>query len=689
MEARRAHNPEVVGSSPASATRTESHPEGMAFSFCLNRKYLPETLFGGILITRNDKKGVAHLKRNLQVVCCLLLAICLSGCEAAAGAWIGGAMLIPAFLLLALALMRTRSLAAYRRKQRRRGRRVSDQPDVLNVCVYALAVILTVISLILTIGARSNPVKKPTENTQPSEIQEETEPAPVFVARNTANTDPNRFSIRWEIFDGTTPVQSYQRENPIFFAEPEEYFALPGVSTFRGNNYRNSPSYGTAVVENKTLSTVWSYGTGVIEGGSWSGNGWTGQPLIVTWDAQTRQIMNLYPEKKAKENLTEVIYASLDGMIYFLDLDDGSETRAPIKIGLCFKGAGTLDPRGYPLLYVGAGDDNAQGDRPRMFIISLIDGQILYQYGHEDDLAYREDNDRWCAFDSAPLIHAETDTLIWPGENGILYTIGLNTAYDKAAGTISLSPDEPVLTRYLTGKTNADSYWCGYEASANIVDNYLYVSENGGMFYCIDLNTMELIWAQDTKDDSNSSPVFEKVGENEGYIYTAPSLHWTRDANDQGTVSIYKLSATTGEILWERPYKVHTVSGVSGGVQSTPLLGREGTHLEGMIYYAVSRTNTVDAGTLVALDTATGEEVWRIDMAYYAWSSPVGIYDAAGNGYVVLCDSNGTAHFIDGVTGQVKNTVSLDGLVEASPAVYNNMIVVGTRAKKIWGIRVQ
>ena len=108
-----------------------------------------------------------------------------------------------------------------------------------------------------------------------------------------------------------------------------------------------------------------------------------------------------------------------------------------------------------------------------------------------------------------------------------------------------------------------------------------------------------------------------------------------------------------------------------------------------MIYYAISRTNTVDAGTLVALDTATGEEVWRIDMAYYAWSSPVGIYDSAGNGYVVLCDSNGTAHFIDGVIGQVKNTVSLDGLVEASPAVYNNMIVVGTRAKKIWGIRVQ
>ena len=598
-------------------------------------------------------------------------------------------MLIPAFLLLALALLRTRNIVAYRRKQRRKGRRTSNKPDIFNVCTYALAVIMLVVSVFLMLGPKGEGVDKPVEDSQPSETEEATEPEPVFTAQKTENTDPERYSIRWEIFDGTTPLQSYQRENPISFGEPEDYFALPGVSTFRGNNYRNSPSYGTATVETKTLSTVWSHDTGVIEGGSWSGNGWTGQPLIVTWDAETRQIMNLHPEKKAKENLTEVIYAALDGKIYFLDLDDGSETRAPIKIGLCFKGAGTLDPRGYPLLYVGAGDENAKGERPRMFIISLIDGQILYQYGNEDSLALREDNDRWCAFDSAPLIHAETDTLIWPGENGILYTIELNTAYDKTAGTISVSPDAPVVTRYMTGKTNSDTYWCGYEASANIVGNYLYVSENGGMFYCVDLNTMELIWAQDTKDDSNSTPIFERVSQTEGYIYTAPSLHWTKDSNNKGTISIYKLSATTGEILWEKPYNVHTVSGVSGGVQSTPLLGQEGTHLEGMIYYAISRTNTVDSGTLVALDTATGEEVWRLDMAYYAWSSPVGVYDAAGNGYVVLCDSNGTAHFIDGVTGQVKDTVYLGGLVEASPAVYNNMIVVGTRTKKIWGIRVR
>ena len=36
----------------------------------------------------------------------------------------------------------------------------------------------------------------------------------------------------------------------------------------------------------------------------------------------------------------------------------------------------------------------------------------------------------WHAYDSSPLVDAETDTLIYPGENGILYTIKLNTVFD-------------------------------------------------------------------------------------------------------------------------------------------------------------------------------------------------------------------------------------------------------------------
>ena len=56
---------------------------------------------------------------------------------------------------------------------------------------------------------------------------------------------------------------------------------------------------------------------------------------------------------------------------------------------------------------------------------------------------------------------------------------------------------------------------------------------------------------------------------------------------------------------------------------------------------------------------------------------------------MVLCDSQGTAHFIDGATGEVCDTLYLGGLVEASPAVYENTMVVGTRMKQIYGIRIK
>lgn len=423
-------------------------------------------------------------------------------------------------------------------------------------------------------------------------------------------------------------------------------------------------------------------------GAVWSGSGWTGQPLIVQWDNETKNNMNLYEDKKTKEGLVEVIYATLDGHIYFLDLEDGSATRDPVNIGMCFKGAGSLDPRGYPLLYVGAGDSNVNGDRPRMYIISLIDGSILYEAGHNETLALRRDNDWWCGFDSSPLIHAGTDTLIWPGENGLLYTIKLNSKYDKSAGTVSINPEDAVMTRYHTGRSGENSYWYGYEASVSMVENYLYVSENGGMFYCIDINTMELVWAQDTADDSNASPVVEYISEDEVYLYTAPSLHWTKNEDMTGTIHLYKLDALTGEILWQKPYNVYTLENLSGGVQATPVLGQKGTSLEGLVIFAISRAPDTYMGILVALDTKTGEEVWRLDMGSYAWSSPVGVYDQSGNGYVILCDAGGNVTMMDGTTGEVLSTLQLDGIIEASPAVYEDTLVIGTKACIIAGVDI-
>ena len=392
--------------------------------------------------------------------------------------------------------------------------------------------------------------------------------------------------------------------------------------------------------------------------------------------------MNLYESKKAKKDLVEVIYATLDGRIHFYDLEDGSATRDSIYMGMNFKGAGAVDPRGYPLLYVGAGLYN-NSKAPRMYVVSLIDGKILYEYGHKDTFISRQ----WTAFDSSPLVDAETDTLIWPAESGLLYTITLNTEYDKSAGTISIEPDPPVRTRYGSWYSNVQNRYTGYESSAVAVDHFLYLSENGGLFHCIDLNTMELAWAQDTRDDSFSTPLFEwnEDGSN-GYIYTAASLHWTT-TDHSGTISIYKLDAKNGNVIWEYPVNCFRYDDIAGGVRSSPLVGKEGSDIEDLVIYSISRTPSAYKGLLTALNKETGEVVWEISTGNYAWSSPVALYNEDGKAYIFLSNHSGVIRLIDGATGAILDTYELKETVQASPVVFGNMLVLGSR-ERVYGIKI-
>ena len=507
-----------------------------------------------------------------------------------------------------------------------------------------------------------------------------TDPRLSFSPMMTDNSNPEQFQITWEIAVGDEIVESYTREDPICFELDKEYFALPGIATFRGNNYRDNASYGTAVIEKETMGVAWSHRIGNLN--KWGGCAWTGQPLLVQWDDETKAIMDtMYDSKKEKDGLVEVIYATLDGYIHFYDLDDGSKTRDAIYMGMNFKGAGALDPRGYPLLYVGSGL-YINGAAPRMFIVNLITGKIIYEHGNNDPYNIRD----WSAFDSSPLVDAESDTLIWPGESGVLYTIKLNTEYDKEAGTIAVNPDDPVKTRYTSYYSEEEDRYLGYEASASIVDHYLFTSENGGLFQCIDLNSMELIWAQDTKDDSNSSPVFEWGEDGNGYIYTAPSLHWTAQGHD-GAISIYKLDARTGEILWEYERECVRYDDIAGGVQCTPLLGKEGTNIDGLIIYSIGRTPSAYRGVLIALDKDTGEKIWEISSGNYAWSSPVALYTEDGHAYIFLANASGIARLIDGSTGEVLATLDFDETVEASPVAFGNMLVIGSR-EGVYGIKI-
>lgn len=528
----------------------------------------------------------------------------------------------------------------------------------------------------ITLDTQSHIAETTEETTTPLTEDVTTLPTtPEFIAEKTENSDPANLGVQWKILQNGSIIEDFTRQEPISFGDPEMYTSqTEGVITFRGDNYRTGPTYGTADISQETVSQLWSTSIGSYNG--WSGCGWTGQPLIVRWEDEMRSIMNLYQEKKEKADLVEVIYATLDGYIYFLDLDDGSKTRDPIFMGMNFKGAGSLDPRGYPLMYVGSGD-NVNGKSPRMYIVSLIDGSILWERTGADGFAERS----WYAFDSAPLIHAESDCLIWPGESGILYTLKLNAQFDATAGTISIAPEETVKICY----TTATGRTLGSECSSIIVDKYLYIGDNGGMFFCIDLNTMELVWALDLKDDINATPVFEWAEDGNGYLHVATSMEFAR-----GTSYIYKINAKNGDIVWERAFSgIVYDKDVSGGVLSSSILGRVGTDMEGLVIYSISKTPNSWDGILVALDTQTGETVWEKTLSSYAWSSPAPVYTHDGTAYILLGDSAGNINLLSGSTGEICNTLSLGSNIEASPAIFENIAVVGVRGERIYGIQLQ
>ena len=435
------------------------------------------------------------------------------------------------------------------------------------------------------------------------------------------------------------------------------------------------------------IDVLWKMATkslpkGVSGDGVWTGNGWTGQCLMVEWPEETRRIMNLYDAYRERDGWVEVIYASMDGYVYFLDAETGAETRKPLKIGVPFKGAGALDPRGWPILYVGAGDgyETASG-RARAMAYSLIDYSLLWEVGKaKDSFALRS----WTAYDSSVIVDAASDTALIPGENGVFYTLHMNTEYDPEAGTLTMHPDPVVKQRYHARRLGNNGFAYGYESSAVGWSHYTFLCDNGGYIRCIDLNTMDTVWVQDLADDINSTPAFEPT-EAGGFLYVGNTVDKTAEKG-AGVSSFYKLDAMTGEILWQYDTKVTTTSHITGGCMSSAILGEHS--LDGLVFTAFASTGGKSSGKMLAFCTDTGEIVWERALGSYSWCSPLALYAESGTGYIVMFDHTGVMYLLDGLTGDIIATLKLSENIEASPCAFGDCIVIGTRSRHIWGIRV-
>ncbi|MGL5316234.1 MAG: PQQ-binding-like beta-propeller repeat protein [Peptostreptococcaceae bacterium] len=530
---------------------------------------------------------------------------------------------------------------------------------------YKLACIASILGAIIFVSGCSDTMNSTndTKETEIEVIQEEDIEEPL--------TSIQTSYLSNDILSYKTSTE-FEHDKDIVFQN--KYSEIEGIFTFRGNSLRNSPSFGTAEIKDKNLEVIWEFNT---SSSTWGGGaGWTGQPSIIKWPKELRESMNIYDEFKSKEDLTEVIYASLDGSIYFFELETGKQTRDKIKVGNPIKGSVSIDPRGVPLLYVGEGI-NERGT-VGFNIYSLIDGSQLYELNGSDSYANRG----WPAFDSSAIVNEATDSVVVGGENGLLYNIKLNTNYDKENNTISI---EPKINKY-NFSSNLNQGRLGIENSVAAYANLSYFADNGGVVQCVDLNTLQPVWALDGYDDMDATLTVD-IEDSKPYVYCG------NEVDHQGTKGVSKLKkidGISGEVIWEREFVCESLLGKkpnNGGLMATNIVGKNS--IDDLVIFSLARYDGFNKGGTFALNKDTGEIVWETLFDNYMWSSPVDVYDSEGNAYILQGDSAGYLHILDGKTGEILNSVQLNANIESSPAVFNDIAVLATRGGTMYGVKIK
>lgn len=535
-------------------------------------------------------------------------------------------------------------------------------------------------------AAQANLLTQATEapTAEPTEVPTQAPtPAPTAIILSASPLDSTRpdsseYDLRYNIYVNGEKTSEYARGEVISFGPGEEYTNLEGVITFRGSNFRGNSAYGSAALTEKKFDVLWKNKIGYFDSGyaTWTGVGWNGQPVMVRWPDELRKMMNLKERFKEDSDLVEVIYGALDGKIYFLDAETGDYTRDPINLGFPIKGSVSIDPRGYPLLYVGQGISNTtKGRNPIGWrVYNLLNQEHMFRLEGRDKLANRDNHG---SFDGVCLVDAETDTVIECGENGIFYTLKMNTQFDPAAPSISIDPE---VTRMVYRSDISSEL--GIENSVAMYGQFAYFIDNSGLMFCMDVNKMEPQWLFDVGDDTDATIAIEPQSDGLIALYTANEVD---KQGSSGKCTMRKMNALTGEVLWSYSVKCKSDGTNGGGAFASPAVGEHS--LSELVYFNIARTD--EGSTLYAFNKATGEIAWQKSLRRYSWSTPVLVYNEAGEGVLVVANSAGTLRMFDGLTGELLDDIEIDGNVEGSPAVFDDVLVVGTRDQRIYGIRIK
>lgn len=525
---------------------------------------------------------------------------------------------------------------------------------------------------------------------KPVVVQPDSTPMPLHPVSAHADADPAKLSFKDDVYRQGKKVKELARDVALDMPAPGEYVRYDGgVFTFRGNCFRSNAAFGVANVSVPRLSVLWKSEIGSLrtDSGTVYGVGWTGQPAIVKWAKEIREMMNISADKINVKALKEVIFAAQDGKVYFLDLMDGLPTRDPIDIGYPLKGSVAVDTLGRPMIAFGQGISKMPGGKIGdigLYIYSLIDqSKLHFLNGRRSDKQRQYSTNG--AFDGTPLFDRNSDSMIIAGENGLLYTLKLHSEFDfQDKKTISIDPE----VTHLQSKGKQNDNTVSIESSVAMYGKYVYMADKYGYLRCVDTDTMTTVWAVDCGDNTDAAIALGFDEDGSLGLYTGNTA--MERLRKKQPITLRRLDALTGEEIWAySDIKCTYDRQERSGLKASPIVGEKS--IGHLVIFTLNMTANGGA-TMVALDKKTGAEVWRHELAAKTISSPVAVYNEAGDAWVIQGDESGKLTMLNALTGAFATEHDIGGKIEGSPAVYNDILVIGTSSKNnsfMYGVRIE
>ena len=474
------------------------------------------------------------------------------------------------------------------------------------------------------------------------------------------------------VYRGAEKLDGYQRpaKEQIRMPSVEEYSKVNmGIAAFRKTAFRQN-AFAGHLTEPTSLSLLWKTETG---------SELTGQPLIVKWSVQVRELTNITEEKRNREALKEVIVAGADGTLSFLDLEDGEPTRDPVSFGASMNGTPAQHPMGEPYLSVGlqSGEDGKAALRH----FNLYNQEEFTPAGAQ---AGTIGQGQAGSFEQSSLIDRISDSEITLGSNGVLYLTSLGSYFDYKAGRLEITPETVAMA---AGAMEAeDDSPAPAESAHAMYDKYVFYADTEGILRCVDTDSLTVVWAAETGDAVCAAVALDQGDSGALDLYTANMLRNRRN----GSCQIRRYDALEGKEIWCAEIGVAKEPGEDAGAKASPVIGQD--KLDSLVFFTLTGLNGEGCrklgisgnakAALIALEKETGAVRWARELSSRSGSSPVAVYDGDGNGWIVQCAEDGTVLLLAGETGEEQASLQMEGTIKASPAVYNNILVIGAAGEE-------